>query len=240
MFLKKPSPKIHASPHPQEGFTIIESLLAIFVVGILLVAIGPVLGFSAATRFQARRIELGSQAGRSYVEALRSRSIPPPQIATTVTATTPNAALDALRNVPVPTVTNLDCNASSYCTSPAPNSHSSFFCVDGNNDGKCTTDQFNDFIIQASGVQRPANPPITDNVRRADRGYFLGIRVYRADGFKTGSGALQRSTDTIQTQAKLTTGGLGNRNAPIMEFTTEITTSNTSYADICRRLGGCQ
>ncbi|MCW6037868.1 hormogonium polysaccharide secretion pseudopilin HpsB [Spirulina subsalsa FACHB-351] len=233
MFLKKNSPKIHASPHAQGGFTIVESLLAIFVVGILLVAIGPVLGFSAATRFQARRIELGSQAGRSYLEALRSRSIPPPFIAT---SSTPE---EALRNVPVPTGTTLNCDANSYCTTPAQTSTSSFFCVDGNNDGKCTNDQFNDFIIQASGVQRPSNPPITDNVLRADRGYFLGIRVYRADGFKPGS-AFQRSTDTIRAQAKLTTGGLGNRNAPIMEFTTEITTSSTSYSDICRRLGGCQ
>ncbi|NES72920.1 MAG: prepilin-type N-terminal cleavage/methylation domain-containing protein, partial [Okeania sp. SIO2D1] len=40
----------------EAGFTIIESLIAIIIVGILMVAIAPVIAFSAATRLQARRV----------------------------------------------------------------------------------------------------------------------------------------------------------------------------------------
>ena len=59
------------------GYTIIESLVAMIVVSVLMIAIAPVMAFSVATRVQARRIELASQAARTYMDALRTGAIRP-------------------------------------------------------------------------------------------------------------------------------------------------------------------
>jgi prepilin-type N-terminal cleavage/methylation domain-containing protein len=53
------------------GYTIIESLVAMIVVSVLMIAIAPVMAFSVATRVQARRVELATQAARTYIDALR-------------------------------------------------------------------------------------------------------------------------------------------------------------------------
>jgi prepilin-type N-terminal cleavage/methylation domain-containing protein len=57
------------------GYTIIESLVAMIVVSALMVMIAPVMAFSVATRVQARRTELATQAAKAYIDALRSESI---------------------------------------------------------------------------------------------------------------------------------------------------------------------
>ena len=75
------------------GFTIIESLVAIVVVSILLSAIAPVLVMSTAIRVQARRIELSTQAARTFIDGVRSGSITKPltvQLSTPTTASPRN------------------------------------------------------------------------------------------------------------------------------------------------------
>ena len=59
------------------GYTIIESLVAMIVVSVLMIAIAPVMAFSVATRVQARRVELATQAARTYIDALRTGAIKP-------------------------------------------------------------------------------------------------------------------------------------------------------------------
>ncbi|MEG4278794.1 prepilin-type N-terminal cleavage/methylation domain-containing protein [Microcoleus sp. MON1_C1] len=59
------------------GYTIIESLVAMIVVSVLMIAIAPVMAYSVATRVQARRMELATQAARSYIDALRTGAIRP-------------------------------------------------------------------------------------------------------------------------------------------------------------------
>lgn len=54
------------------GYTIIESLVAMIVVSVLMIAIAPVMAFSVATRVQAQRIELATQAARTYIDTLRT------------------------------------------------------------------------------------------------------------------------------------------------------------------------
>ncbi|WP_231943222.1 prepilin-type N-terminal cleavage/methylation domain-containing protein [Calothrix sp. NIES-3974] len=65
------------------GFTIIESLMAIIVVAILMTAIAPVIVLSTATRIQARRIEVATQAAKSYINGVNSGNIPLPDVVTT-------------------------------------------------------------------------------------------------------------------------------------------------------------
>ena len=57
------------------GYTIIESLVAMIVVSVLMIAIAPVMAFSVATRVQARRVELATMAARTYIDALRVGAI---------------------------------------------------------------------------------------------------------------------------------------------------------------------
>jgi prepilin-type N-terminal cleavage/methylation domain-containing protein len=80
------------------GYTIIESLVAMIVVSVLMIAIAPVMAFSVATRVQARRVELATQAARTYIDALRTGAIKP-----TDTDTKFPSTADA------PTATNTKC-----------------------------------------------------------------------------------------------------------------------------------
>ena len=77
------------------GYTIIESLVAMIVVSVLMIAIAPVMAFSVATRVQARRTELATQAATAYINALRVGAIQSPKdIDTTVAPAVPPAPTD--------------------------------------------------------------------------------------------------------------------------------------------------
>lgn len=200
----------------EAGFTIIESLAAIIIVTILMVGITPVLGIAVATRVQARRVELGQQAARTYIDYLRSESEEVQTNHPTPSNTLPSAA-------PAPTPGALTCNNHrAYCTVPAGRQ---LYCVDGDGDGSCTVGSVADMVVQ--GVAQ-------NNSGNAADGYRLLARVYRADAFGD-AGALQTGT-----QQAAFTGGSGNRKAPVVEISTEISVSGeTDYRDYCDRLGGC-
>lgn len=188
-------------PKPREsGFTIIESLIAIVVVAVLMVAIAPVIVFSTATRVQSRRIELATQAAKTYIEGVRTGAIGAPATGSGV-----------------PTVGSLTCNANAYCSVPATPANN-LYCIDGDGGG-CTLGSNKDFIIQAFRN----NPDAT-------AGYLLEVRVYRADGFQNDGALTQTSKQST------TSGGLGDRKAPLMEINTEITSDSDSFNDLCKRL----
>ncbi|MCX7592219.1 MAG: hormogonium polysaccharide secretion pseudopilin HpsB [Fischerella sp.] len=203
-------------PHSCDaGFTIVESLVALLVAAILLAAIAPVLVLSTATRVQSRRVELATLAAQTYIDGVKSNTIadPPPT----------NPITMAPNQYSVPTAGSLTCNtAGDYCSSPSKD----LYCIDGDGDGKCTNTSAKDLIIQAFRYNSQSS--------QANNGYKLGLRIYRADGFK-GSAALKKSTK----QATFT-GGIGDRKAPLLEMTTEIAKAQTSYSSLCQRLGGCK
>ncbi|MBD2453361.1 type II secretion system protein [Nostoc sp. FACHB-87] len=199
----------------ESGFTIIESLVALLVAAILLTAIAPVLVMSTATRLQSRRVELATQAAKTYIDGVQARTIDPPA----ETNTTPSG---------VPTAGSLTCDANKYCIVPATPANN-LFCIDGNTDGKCTSDNSRDFVIQAFRY----NKATTD----ATAGYQLEIRVYRADGFRDSS-ALGKNAPNKVTQ-KTVAEGLGDRKAPLLEITTDVVTGQPSYNNLCLRIGGC-
>lgn len=228
----------------ESGFTIIESLLAIIVVGLLIVGIGPIIAFSAATRIQARRAEWAAQAAQEYLNGVRAGTIDAPTIHT-LNQHDGVKYIEHLRNLATPNGGTLNCQSRTnnnsnnpkdgYCTAPTV-SNSDLYCFDGDDDGRCTTNGIQDFIIQAGGVQyqdgNPADP---------DEGYLLGIRVYRADGFQD-PGAF-KATDENEKRTDLThAGGLGDRKAPLFETITEVTGTDAQYNDLCKRLnqsGSC-
>ena len=213
--------KQHLPPSSEAGFTLIEALLAIIVVTIMMIAISPAIILSVATRVQAKRVELGTAAAQTYIDGVRSGAIDDPEVSPTT-----------LDNVDAPTGGSLSCQdplsqgrKSFYCTSPP-----GLYCIDNDDDG-CTSDSFKDMIIQPSAY----NPTSTE----VDKGYQLGIRVYRADAFKDASPLLKKSDNNTKAEASTFSGGAGDRKAPLVEMTTEIATSKTKYGDLCERQGGC-
>ena len=144
---------------PDGGYTIIESLVAMIVVSVLMIAIAPVMAFSVATRVQARRVELATQAARTYIDALRTGAIKPP----------PNNLPKGFpaRDTSVAPAVPL-----------APTASTDLYCVNFDETANC--DSSKDFFVQGAWKNQanPTDPTTT--------GYELTVRVYRADGFTGG------------------------------------------------------
>ncbi|PMB49755.1 prepilin-type cleavage/methylation domain-containing protein [Fischerella thermalis CCMEE 5201] len=215
--------KVVCSCSNQDGFTIVESLVAIIVVGILLAAIAPVLSLSVATRVQSRRVELATQAARSYIDGVRTQRISAPAGSAT---TTTLSAFDA------PTTgSSFNCTANSYCTTTSTSTTppTNLYCVDFDSTGSCESTSITDMVVQAF---RPNN-------NNATTGYALGVRVYRADAFK-GNTTLLKNTSTTKITQNPFTGGAGQRTAPLVEMTADISDIVPKYSDLCARFpGGC-
>lgn len=212
------------------GFTIIESLVAIVVVSILLAAIAPVLILSVATRVQARRVEFATQAAKSYIDGVRTKQIQPPAPPTTDTALKDS-------NVTA-NPGSLNCAANSYCTNttgatspgtpPAP---TNFYCIDFDGDNTCRNSSTTDMVVQVF------------RNKTSTTGYALGVRVYRANAFKSGitfkASKDSTSSNPIKQQQTFTGGtGLSKLQAPLVEMSTDINDTIPSYRDLCSRIQG--
>jgi len=230
-------PQLNLPPSTQSGFTIIECLLAIIIVSLLMAAVAPVLALSVATRVQSRRVELATAAAKSYIDGLRSGAILPPPIGTTA----PPTGTTALANAVVPSTSSLDCKTNrDYCTTPT-----NLYCI--NFDGFGCTDNSPKNILRAMIIQPIAYNPNQTTPATASQGYQLGIRVYRADAFN-GTNELKAGKDQKKDQPRVVaasfTGGLGDKQAPLVEMTTEIVTdlkknptgSPTKFIDLCKRV----
>lgn len=216
----------HPKPHCSDsGFTIIESLVAILVAGILLAAIAPVLVISTATRVQARRVELATRAAKTFIDSVRTASITTVPSAITPTLTAPSDTVkrnlvdspgDYLidtTKMPVPDNTT---KASLYC-----------FNESGSiSEPDCTSNTGNLFYIQARRIVQSTG---------TNDGYRLAIRVYRAD--VNFSQTLKASTATTSSKQTPYAAGLGDRQAPLLEMTTDIANSNITFQSLCQRLG---
>jgi type II secretory pathway pseudopilin PulG len=246
------------------GFTIVECLLGIILVGILMTAIAPVVVLSVATRVQARRVEQATMAGRNYIDAVQSGTIKPPTNTvalyeaetTTPGATTkkylgsdrPNFAAQAA----VPPSTPINCpddrsaNPNSnypYCSyTPFRPNIASLYCVD-NDGGGCTSGSSKDYIVQAFRSVQATAPNLRDPDDDGSGGYVLGVRVYRADAFD-GATTLQTTLENNGKKVATYAGGKGNQFAPLAEFTTEIRPQagdpGAAMKNLCDRLGGCK
>ena len=207
-------------PSNQSGFTIIESLVAVLVVAILLTAIAPVIVLSVATRVQARRVELASDAAKSYIDGVRSGIITPPDL--------PSGDAKKLEEYEAPSTGTLKCTANNYCSSPANN----LYCIDGDGSG-CSNTSSKDLIIQAFRYNKDST--------EAEDGYGLGIRVYRADAFnKSKVKELKASKDKDKNKPYKQQQSFGGTNlspiqTPLLEMSTEISTES-GFDDFCTRL----
>jgi len=203
-------------PYPQSsqaGFTIIESLLAIIIVTILMVALGPVIVMSVAARVQAKRVERASNATRTYLDAVRSGAIPATKIEVGTAFTSNAGTTPFLKNLAPPTSANFPMDSDW-----SKSKDSGFYCVDLDRTPGCSKGSSTDLVIQA--FRTKGNP---------NEGYRLGVRVYRADAFR--GGTIQ--TDKEQAALK---GNLGNRLAPVDILITDIPPTEKSLGTWCNRL----
>lgn len=212
----------------EAGFTLIESLLAIIVVTILMVGLAPVLVLSTATRVQAKRVEIGVQAVRSYIDGVKSGAIEPPS--NKVETSPSKKFITEVANFPTPTSPgSLDMKAG-YDSATLPK----LYCIDGDGDGSCKHTSTYDMVIQAVRSYTPTAANADPDAKQT--GYSLGLRVYRSDAFSDAQPLLKSDTKTKVTQSTFT-GGTGGRKAPIVEMTTEMAPSQPKLQDLCDRLG---
>jgi len=206
------------------GFTIMESLIAMVVVSSLMLAISPVLILSASTRVQSRRVELSSQIARSFIDGVRSGRIEAEDI-TPVNININQNALSS-RNI----TNSTDGYLFSSTNMPAPTLPAGLYCVQS--DGTIQPPENNCenrlFFIQASRTSINGSDP--------KDGYRLAVRVYRQDiEFDNPDRPVLANTNTSKnTQAVV---GSGNKQAPLVEIIADIANNNTSFTDLCNRLG---
>ena len=195
------------------GYTIIESLVAMIVVSVLMIAIAPVMAFSVATRVQARRTELATQAARAYIDGLRSGSI--------------KFNDPTIEGFPAKsTATNLE----DFAKAPAPPNEKNLYCIDLDAKPDCAPSSNTDFYVQGAWLN--PDPSITNN-DPTSKGYQLLVRVYRADSF---AGVILKNPPTA-TKQSIVGSGLGDRTMPVVEMSTEIPATGTpSHKSICNRL----
>jgi len=188
------------------GYTIIESLVAMIVVSVLMIAIAPVMAFSVATRVQARRMELATQAARTYIDGLRRGAIKrnDPKI--------PGFPIKDTKVAPV--------------LPPAPAStdpENNLYCVNFDETADC--DSSKDFFVQGAW-RNPANPT-TDPTTT---GYELTVRVYRADGFTGGT------METTQQSVANSALGNPKAPLVVMKTEIPASTVPGSYGSLCSRI----
>lgn len=205
------------------GFTIMESLIAMVVVSSLMLAISPVLILSASTRVQSRRVELSAQIARSFIDGVRSGRITAEDIPTVNININQNAL--SSRNITNSTDGYLISSAS--MAAPTSETKKDLYCVQS--DGTIQPPENNCenrlFFIQARRTSINGSDP--------KDGYRLAVRVYRKD-IDFDKTVLANTNTTKNTQAVV---GSGNKQAPLVEIIADIANNNTSFTDLCNRLG---
>ena len=190
------------------GYTIIESLVAMIVVSVLMIAIAPVMAFSVATRVQARRVELATQAARTYIDALKTGAIK-----------------FGVQGSGFP----IQAPANDLAGARVPADFGETYCVDMDGGGCSRSSGTKDFYVQGAWLNKDTSITGGDPT---SKGYQLLVRVYRADSFA--AGVTLNQTPQAKKQSVV---GLGDRTMPVVEMSTEIPASgNPSYKSIYDRL----
>lgn len=221
----KPGKRLHSN---EAGYTILESIVAMVVVAVLMTAVAPVIVFAGATRLQARRVELATQAARTYMDGVKSGAIAAPQNSIVLTATS-DRTTDFVNKAGAPAPSDLtgDCTTKNgYCN------NNTLYCVNLDDTPGCQSDSLRDMVVQ--GFRSAVSTSDPDDYKQ---GYLLGVRVYRANSFQSGITLGTKLPSTTVTNA------LGSRGLPLVTMTTEISPSDAKqgFANYCRRLNtNCQ
>ena len=200
------------------GYTIIESLVAMIVVSVLMIAIAPVMAFSVATRVQARRTELATQAAKTYIDGLRTGSI--------------KFNDSIIKGFPAKSTAT---KAEDLANEPAPqNKQNDLYCVDMDSSPGCLPSSNTDLYVQGAWLNPDPSITTTTGGDPTSKGYQLLVRVYRADSFAQGAPTLRAPRDAPK--QSVVGSGLGDRTMPVVEMSTEIPATENPYKSISDRL----
>ncbi|QNP30274.1 hormogonium polysaccharide secretion pseudopilin HpsB [Cylindrospermopsis curvispora] len=198
-----------------DGFSILESLVAILTLSLLLMVITPIWIMSTAIRMQSRRVEMAAQAATSFVNGVKTGSIVTPQVISEITP-----SQQASRNISTSPQDYLITSSEM----PAPTSANGLYCYNQNGIigfTECQNNSNNLFYIQAGTIATSSK----------NESYLLSIRVFRADIDFTQQIPINKSTPSSITH------NLGDKQVPLIQMTTEITNNKTSFYSLCQRLG---
>ena len=226
--------KTRRSPESEEtGFTILESLVAAVVVGILIVSIAPMVALSTSARVNARRIDQATQAARSYIDAVRGGVIDTTGFPTSLIKNTPNAQGQYVFEDPVtpsnsiqpPTAAILSLDSAS-ATTPVRG-----IKVDTNGNG-FSVDDPQDLFIQ------PMRSGSTDATILKKQGFWLAVRVYRADALLS-STALRTGTEASCNTGRTAFSNTASITCPVVTVRSQIlpTTNANNLDDIKTGIG---
>ncbi len=216
---------------PDSGFSLLESLIAVAVVSILIVAIAPMVALSTSARVNARRIDQATQAARSYVDAVRGQVIDTSSFPSNLISSIPNAQSQYVFDaIAAPTTTTFP--VATICTNPTttvsnvPSGKVPGICVDSNGNGFSVNDP-QDLFVQ------PMRSGGTDATVLKKQGFWLAVRVYRADAL-AGSAALRKGTEDSCAQSKTAFSSTASITCPIVTVRSQIlpTTNANNLDDI--------
>lgn len=230
----------------ESGFSLLESLIAVAVVSILIVAIAPMVALSTSARINARRIDQATQAARSYVDAVRGGVINVALFPDNLVKSTPNAQSQYVFEDPVtpsnsiqaPTTTTFPpstiCNNS--LANNVPTGKVPGICIDTNGNGFSVNDP-QDLIVQPmrSGPLSSSSTVTTD---LKSQGYWIAVRVYRADAL-AGTAALRTGTEASCATSKTPFASTASITCPLVTLRSQIlpTTNANNLDDIRSGIG---
>ena len=224
----------------ETGFTLLESLVAAAVVGILIVSIAPMVALSTSARVNARRIDQATQAGRSYIDAVRGGVIDVTSFPNNLVVNATNAQSQyTFEAVAVPTTASFPpatiCN--NTLAQNVPSGRVPGICIDANGNGFSIQDP-QDFFIQPmrSG---PLSSVATAATDLRSQGFWLAIRVYRADAL-LGTAALRNGTENTCAQGNTPFASTASITCPIVTMRSQIflpTVNPKNIDDIKRGIG---
>jgi len=242
------------------GFSLVESLLAVVVTGIIFVALATAAAISVGVRVQARRIDLANQAARSYIDGVRSGIIDTVNFP-------PDLRFDPLNQdgfSGLPAITATQLNDTNFKT------HVTGIRVDPNGNGFSFNDPA-DLIIQpirSSFLVDPGPPRVLEdptfpktgaalNTGRQTlerQGFMLAVRVYRADAFGGPGGPILTTANTagsvlrnndppcdqfsnFASQRNISfQGGLPDKRCPLVVHSSQVFLSGKNFRDIQQNL----
>lgn len=169
--------------------------MAVAVVSVLIVGIAPMVAVSTSARVNARRVDQATQAGKSYIEAVRGKVFDTSKFPVSLRVDTKTQAQGQyiLEEVGVPTTANFPIptgcflNIADATQNNIDNGRVPGVCVDANGDG-FRIDDPQDLVVQ------PMRSGGTDLATLNDQGFWLSVRVYRADAFGSGT-PLKKGTE---------------------------------------------
>jgi prepilin-type N-terminal cleavage/methylation domain-containing protein len=218
-------------PKPS-GYTLLESLMALVVVGILITSVAPLLALTTASRVQARRVDQASQALRAYIDGVRGGALPLPQ---KFVVQNPTADFKGPNYGFAPS-TSLGGYTTASDRDPGT-------LIDSNSNGFNISDP-QDLVIQAirpAATCTPAVPAIppaaavpaifcprttpeernTELTASRKQGFLMAVRVYRADAFAN------NLVPDQTVQADVFIGSPGSRGKPLASSIAEVFVTGT-------------